>query len=153
MLLFPELFELLSGLFALETLADDSGLDAPLEEQASGIEALSDPETGDVEGAEEDDASPVTETFLLNLSITADKEPLVLFGVVEPAIELPVFAVVGREVQFELAEACCFTLGEGDEEMEDEADVPEGNTKVEDILFAGTKIYHLERKISEIHFK
>lgn len=129
----PALLELLSGLLTLETLTDDSGFDVPLEEQANGFEALSDPETGDVDGAEEDDASPVTETFLLSLSITAERDPLVLLGVVEPAVEEPAVTAAAPEVQLELPEeACCFAFDAGEEDIDDEADAPEGKTNVDE---------------------
>lgn len=74
------LLELLSGLLMLEEPPDDSGFDGPLDDEARELDAFSDPETGDVDGADEDEASPVTETFLLNLSMTADKDPFVRLG-------------------------------------------------------------------------
>lgn len=131
--LLPPLFELLSGLLTLAALADDSGFEGPLEEQANGFEVFSDPETGDVEGAEDEDASPVTETFLLNLSITADKDPFVLLGVARPEVE-PAVAEAATDVQLELAEeaCCCFVLDIGEEEIDDEAAALDGKTKVEE---------------------
>lgn len=109
-----------------DELPDDSGLDGPLDEQAEVFDVFSDPETGDIEGADDEDASPVTETFLLNLSMTADRDPFVRFGAVDVDATA---AVVTVEVEF--AEAlcciccccccCCFALDDGDEEMEDEA--------------------------------
>lgn len=122
--IFPPLFELLSGLFILDELPEDSGLEGPLDEQAEAFEVFSDPETGDIDGADDEDASPVTETFLLSLSITADSEPFVRFGALDDVDATP---AADKLVEVEFADelcdicCCCLTLDDGDDEMEDEA--------------------------------
>ena len=120
------LLELLSGLLMLDELPEDSGLDGPLDEQAEAFEVFSDPETGDIDGADDEEASPVTETFLLSLSMTADKDPFVRLG----ALDVDATPAAETLVEVELAEAlcnicccccCCLALDDGDDEMEDDA--------------------------------